>query len=118
MSFSNLSDLSVACRHPITVSRGSVEIEGFPFRLTDHVFSQIAYGNSCPQYGIAEGSILLCCSNADISDGDLVLVNGSFQPVIGRYFTSPSAPSDGRERIICDKNEVSAKIVAAFNIYR
>ena len=118
MSFSNLSDLSVACRHPITVSHGSVEIEGFPFRLTDHVFTQIAYGSSCPQYGIAEGSILLCSSDADISDGDLVLVKGSYQPVIGRYFSSPDALSNGRERIIHDKAEVAAKIVAAFNFYR
>ena len=118
MNILNLNDLSIACSHPISISNGSVRINGFPFGFSNNVYSQISYGNAYLKYGIADGSVLLCCSDLDVMDGDLVLDGGGFNPSICRYFENPEMSPDSTEQVVHDKQEITAKILASFNFFR
>lgn len=117
MNILNLNALGTAYGHPISISNGSVRINGFPFGTANNVYSQISYGNAYLKYGIADGSVLLCCSDLDIMDGDLVLAGGGFNPSICRYFANPEISSDSAEQVVHDKRDIAAKIIASFNFY-
>lgn len=110
-------DLRMAASHPISkTGRDSIEIGGFYFSPYSNVFGQITYGNHFLSSGIADGSLLLCTQDAEIVDGDLVLLSGYPQEVC-RYLSDPNAISDGTERVTHSADRVYAKIIAAFNFY-
>lgn len=100
-------------RHPVVpVGRSAVEIGGFSFPPFADVYTQIVWGSRWASWGIPDGSVLLCCREADIRDGDLVLLSGCQE--VCRYRADPADEPDAAERVCHSTGEVCAKVLAAF----
>lgn len=106
--------------HPVIMDGmgKSITIKGFEGKLGGSVFMLPSSGRNYLEYGITDGSILLCSDCIKPADGDLVIKMIGKTPTV--YILRPGSKetSEGTMRVLGDPAEVDAVIISSFNFYQ
>lgn len=97
--------------------KGYLMIEGYHDISFDECFCIIAQGHRYQKYGIAGDSLLYCCRNAEVEDGDLVIAFDGNIPTIYVFRENDEAVPVGEERLLHDRKQIHAKVLGSFNFY-
>ena len=62
-------------------------------------------------------SLLYCCRNAEVDDGDLVIAFDGDVPTIYLYREDSEIAAEDEERILHDRKQIHAKVLGSFNFY-
>lgn len=104
--------------HTVFVNhKGALMIEGYNSISSDECFCIVAKGHRYHKYGIADDSLLYCCKNAEVGDGDLVVAFDGDVPTIYLYREDSGTTSEHEERILRDRKQIHAKVLGSFNFY-
>ena len=104
--------------HSVFVNhKGQLMIEGYQGVSFDDCFCIIAKGHRYQRYGIAEDSLLYCCRNAEVDDGDLVIAYDGNIPTIYLFREHNDPAQIGDERLLHNRKQIHAKILGSFNFY-
>lgn len=93
-------------------------VYGYTGYIKDDWFAMPAFGRRYHEYGIADGSVLLCGPSESFCDGDLVIAEENGGPAVFVFSTDPNYTEDGDKRILHDESQIQAKIMGSFNFYQ
>ena len=103
--------------HSVQVGEdGSMLIHGYDLD-PENSFLMQAFGHRYHDYGIADGSYLLCSPTKIPKSGDLVIVMVEGTPTVYLYRPRSKEDMDGEKRILKTKNDVYATILCSLNFY-
>ena len=105
--------------HPILMGESdqTVMIKGFAGRLAGDVMLFNSFGRNYLDYGITDGSLLLCANGIEPHDGDLVIMMNQGKPAVYFYGTATTETAEGSMRVLGNADEADYVIVSAFNFY-
>lgn len=105
--------------HPILMNEAdqTVMIEGFAGRLAGDVMLFNSVGRNYLDYGITDGSLLLCASGFELHDGDLVIKINQGKPAVYIFRPGSAETAEGSMRVLGNADEADYVIVSAFNFY-
>lgn len=105
--------------HPILMDEQNevVMIKGFAGKVPEPVYLFRSFGRNYLDYGITDGSLLLCSGGSEPREGDLVVKMVGKTPTI--YILRPGSKetSEGTMRVLGDPGEVFAVVISTFNFY-
>lgn len=93
-------------------------VYGYTGYIKDDWFAMPAFGRRYHEYGIADGSVLLCGPSESFCDGDLVIAEENGGPAVFVFSTDHNYTEDGDKRILHDESRIQAKIMGSFNFYQ
>ena len=93
-------------------------VYGYKGYIKDDWFAMPAFGRRYHEYGIADGSVLLCGPSESFCDGDLVIAEENGGSAVFVFSTDPDYTVDGEKRILHDKDLIQAKVMGSFNFYQ
>lgn len=103
--------------HPVQLGEdGSMVIHGYGLD-PENCFLMQAFGHRYHDYGIADGSYLLCSLTKPPRSGDLVIVMAEDTPTVYLYRPRSKEDTDGEKRILKTKTNVYATILCSLNFY-
>ena len=105
--------------HPILMGESdqTVMIKGFAGRLAGDVMLFNSFGRNYLDYGITDGSLLLCANEIEPHDGDLVIMMNQGKPAVYIFRPGSTEPAEGSMRVLGNADEADYVIVSAFNFY-
>ena len=105
--------------HPILMGESdqTVMIKGFAGRLAGDVMLFNSFGRNYLDYGITDGSLLLCANGIEPHDGDLVIMMNQGKPAVYIFRLGSTETAEGSMRVLGNADEADYMIVSAFNFY-
>lgn len=105
--------------HPILMDESdqTVMIKGFAGRLAGDVMLFHSCGRHYLDYGITDGSLLLCANGIKPHDGDLVVMLSQGKPVVYIFRLGSAETAEGSMRVLGNADEADYVIVSALNFY-
>ena len=105
--------------HPILMGESdqTVMIKGFAGRLAGDVMLFNSFGRNYLDYGITDGSLLLCANGIEPHDGDLVIMMNRGKPAVYIFRLGSTETAEGSMRVLGNADEADYVIVSAFNFY-
>lgn len=105
--------------HPILMGESdqTVMIKGFAGRLAGDVMLFNSFGRNYLDYGITDGSLLLCANEIEPHDGDLVIMMNQGKPAVYIFRPGSTETAEGSMRVLRNADEADYMIVSAFNFY-
>lgn len=105
--------------HPILMDESgqTVMIKGFTGRLAGDVMLFHSFGRHYLDYGITDGSLLLCANGIKPHDGDLVIKMNQGKPAVYIFRPGSTETAEGSMRVLGNADEADYVIVSAFNFY-
>ena len=105
--------------HPILMGESdqTVMIKGFAGRLAGDVMLFNSFGRNYLDYGITDGSLLLCANGIEPHDGDLVIMINQGKPAVYIFRPGSTETAEGSMRVLENADEADYVIVSAFNFY-
>jgi hypothetical protein len=106
-------------RHPIgIVNDKRIHIDGFEDLVYEDCFSIMAAGHRYLDYGIADGSILLCSQSVVPQEEDIVLTDDNGVMTLYLFRPTSKEKTDGKKRVLSDRSRIKATVLGSFNYYR
>lgn len=97
---------------------GKLVIEGMELPDARNCFTMTAAGHRYHNYGIADGSQLLCVKTKNANPGDLVLVLEEIgKTAVYLYKPTQPMPEGSEMRVLNDREKIYARIIGSFNFY-
>lgn len=105
--------------HPILMGESdqTVMIKGFAGRLAGDIMLFNSFGRNYLDYGITDGSLLLCANEIEPHDGDLVIKMNQGKPAVYIFRLGSTETAEGSMRVLGNADEADYMIVSAFNFY-
>ena len=105
--------------HPILMDESdqTVMIKGFAGQLTGDVMLFNSVGHNYLDYGITDGSLLLCSNGVEPHDGDLFIKMNQGKPAVYIFRLGSTETAEGSMRVLGNAAEADYVIVSAFNFY-
>lgn len=112
------TNIAIPVEHPIAIyTPSSLLVEGFESLDLDDCFAIVAYGKRYHDYGITDGSVLLCSKTLLPHENDLVLAIDDNVPTVYIYRPDSAVSFDGEKRILSDSKLIYATVICALNFY-
>lgn len=115
----NTTPVDVFAAHGMRMHEtNSIEICGFSNLTEENCFCVVAAGHRYHEFGIADGSVLLCSKAVTPQDGDIVTTFDGTLFTIYVFRPGSMEAMDGEKRIIADRGKIYATVLGSFNYYR